>query len=173
MRTDWAGLIDAWSVRFFSELDYEKEAATADLFRQQMSKLQGIVVPGVYSDLTTRVVLVTEWVEGELPPAACHSMIWALLFKRRIAQWTFALLDRLVPSCTRRQHNRLCMSLCCRREAQRVKCIGRQGAVQHAAELLPDPGAVVLLLQQCPYSFDSTNSVRYAVLASTSMRARE
>lgn len=69
MRTDWAGLIDAWAVRFFSELDYLKEAATADVFRQQMAKLQGIIVPGVYSDLTTRVVLVTEWVEGEPQPA--------------------------------------------------------------------------------------------------------
>lgn len=64
MTTNWADLIDAWSLRFFSELDYEKEAATAELFRDQMSELQGIVVPGVYAELTSREVLVTEWIQG-------------------------------------------------------------------------------------------------------------
>ncbi len=79
MTTDWAGLIDAWALRFFSELAYETEAATADVFRSQMAKLPGIVVPTVYPNLTTRMVLVTEWVQGEALLAAPWCSFWHVL----------------------------------------------------------------------------------------------
>jgi predicted unusual protein kinase regulating ubiquinone biosynthesis (AarF/ABC1/UbiB family) len=77
--TDWAGLIDAWALRFFSELAYETEAATADVFRAQMAKLPGIVVPAVYPALTTRMVLVTEWVQGALQLAGVCRTFWHAL----------------------------------------------------------------------------------------------
>lgn len=82
--TDWAGLIDAWALRFFSELAYETEAATADVFRSQMAKLPGIVVPTVYPNLTTRMVLVTEWVQGELLLAAPCCSFWHLIVQQQL-----------------------------------------------------------------------------------------
>ncbi|KAK9823974.1 hypothetical protein WJX72_006718 [[Myrmecia] bisecta] len=62
---DWVGLIDEWAVRFFHELDYEREAISAITFAQQMENLEGILVPDVYLDLTSRSVLTTAWVQGE------------------------------------------------------------------------------------------------------------
>lgn len=64
VNTDWVGLIDEWSGRFFAELDYEAEAASAMQFQREMAKLDGIVVPDVFLDLTTPYVLTTAWVEG-------------------------------------------------------------------------------------------------------------
>ena len=64
--TDWVGLIDEWARRFFAELDYEAEGATALQFQREMAQLEGIVVPQVFMDLTTRSVLTTAWVEGAL-----------------------------------------------------------------------------------------------------------
>lgn len=62
--TDWVGLIDEWAYRFFAEMDYEAEAANAVQFKQEMARLDGIVVPDVFSDLTSHFVLTTAWVEG-------------------------------------------------------------------------------------------------------------
>jgi aarF domain-containing kinase len=33
VNTDWAALIDTWAVRFLHEMDYNREAANAQLFR--------------------------------------------------------------------------------------------------------------------------------------------
>ncbi len=41
VKTDWAGLIDNWAVRFLHEMDYSREARNALLFREQMSQLAG------------------------------------------------------------------------------------------------------------------------------------
>lgn len=75
VRTDWAGLIEEWGRRFFAEMDYEAEAASAELFAHQMAGLPGIVVPAVYHHLTTRRVLTTDWIEGAplAPPLALIS----------------------------------------------------------------------------------------------------
>ena len=64
--TNWVGLIDEWAGRFFAELDYEAEAASALQFKREMAKLEGIVVPDVFLDLTSPTVLTTAWVEGTL-----------------------------------------------------------------------------------------------------------
>ena len=63
--TDWVGLIDEWAQRFFHELDYDREARSAILFKQQMEHLEGITVAPVYSELTSGEVLTTAWVQGE------------------------------------------------------------------------------------------------------------
>ena len=63
--TDWVGLIDEWAQRFFHELDYDREARNAVLFKQQMEHLEGITVAPVYSELTSGEVLTTAWVQGE------------------------------------------------------------------------------------------------------------
>ena len=62
--TDWVGLIDEWAARFFAELDYEAEAASALQFKAEMAQLEGIVVPDVFIELTSPSVLTTAWVEG-------------------------------------------------------------------------------------------------------------
>lgn len=67
MNTDWVGLIDEWAARFFQELDYEREARNAAVFRDQMADLGGITVAEVYGNLTSREVLTTAWVQGGLP----------------------------------------------------------------------------------------------------------
>ena len=67
MRTDWVGLIDEWARRFFEETDYEREAANALAFQTQMADLEGIIVPNVFLQYTSREVLMTSWVQGEPP----------------------------------------------------------------------------------------------------------
>lgn len=62
------GLIDEWAGRFFQELDYEREAASAATFAAQMADLPGITTPGVLPELSSHTVLTTAWVEG--PPSA-------------------------------------------------------------------------------------------------------
>ena len=58
------GLIDEWAYRFFAEMDYEAEAANAVQFKQEMARLEGIVVPDVFPALTSHFVLTTAWVQG-------------------------------------------------------------------------------------------------------------
>eukprot|EP00752_Nemacystus_decipiens_P004220 g3855.t2 len=62
-------LIDSWAVRFMEEMDYTMEANNADRFAKEMAKHMSlgsaIRVPRVYRDMTTRYLLVTEWVDGE------------------------------------------------------------------------------------------------------------
>jgi len=65
MRDEWAGVLDEWALRFFCEMDYQLEADNTSTFRQQMSALEGIKVAAVHHGLTSRKVLVMEWVDGE------------------------------------------------------------------------------------------------------------
>lgn len=62
-------LIDSWAVRFMEEMDYTMEANNADRFATEMAKHtslgSAIKVPLVYREMTTRYLLVTEWVDGE------------------------------------------------------------------------------------------------------------
>ncbi|CAM9358813.1 unnamed protein product, partial [Phaeothamnion confervicola] len=63
------GLIDSWAVRFLDELDYVKEAANAERFARNLGGEEAalgraIVVPRVLHGMTSRFVLVTQWVEG-------------------------------------------------------------------------------------------------------------
>ena len=68
--TDWVGLIDEWAYRFFAEMDYVAEAASAMQFQQEMARLEGIVVPDVFTSLTSHFVLTTAWIEGARRSAA-------------------------------------------------------------------------------------------------------
>ena len=59
-------IIDDFGVLIYRELDYVAEAANAQRFGELYSLRFGkeVFVPKVYSDLTTRKVLVMEWVDG-------------------------------------------------------------------------------------------------------------
>ena len=65
-RVDIVALLDEWASRFFEELDYRKEEEHTTRFAQSMAEdLPQVVVPRTYPELTSRRVLVTEWIEGE------------------------------------------------------------------------------------------------------------
>lgn len=74
VRTDWTGLIDEWACRFFEETDYEREAANALAFQAQMADIEGIVVPEVFLQYTSREVLMTRWVQGQ-PCILSHAFL--------------------------------------------------------------------------------------------------
>jgi aarF domain-containing kinase len=46
-------------------MDYESECRNAEQFAQDLRELKGIKVPLQYPELTSRRVLVSEWVVGE------------------------------------------------------------------------------------------------------------
>lgn len=62
-------VIDTWAGRFVEELDYIQEAQNAIRFEALMSKIpvidEALVVPKPFTELTTRNVLVSEWVDGK------------------------------------------------------------------------------------------------------------
>lgn len=58
-------LIDEWATSLFKELDYRQEAANGTRFKELYGHLEGVYVPAMYTELTTRRVLVMEWIEGE------------------------------------------------------------------------------------------------------------
>jgi aarF domain-containing kinase len=45
-------------------MDYQREACNMISFKNHMSSLDSIVVADVHPELTTREVIVTEWIEG-------------------------------------------------------------------------------------------------------------
>mmetsp|Transcript_16307 Transcript_16307/g.35263 ORF Transcript_16307/g.35263 Transcript_16307/m.35263 type:complete len:1034 (+) Transcript_16307:166-3267(+) len=65
MSDQWAGVLDDWAQRFFQEMDYQLEAYNTMTFKKQMASLQGIRVATVYPELTSRKIIVSEWIEGE------------------------------------------------------------------------------------------------------------
>jgi predicted unusual protein kinase regulating ubiquinone biosynthesis (AarF/ABC1/UbiB family) len=68
LNTDLVGLVDTWGVRFVDELDYTKEAGHAMSFSDAIAEtpLKGAVfAPQPLSQLTTRKVLTTNWVDGK------------------------------------------------------------------------------------------------------------
>ena len=62
---EFAPVIDAWAERFFEEMDYTTEMNNAIRFAADMQELDGIKVPTQFPAITSRRVLVTEWIEGE------------------------------------------------------------------------------------------------------------
>lgn len=65
LNTDLPALLDGWATSLFTELDYKHEAANGKRFKELYGELEGVFVPEMRLDLTTRKVLVMEWVEGE------------------------------------------------------------------------------------------------------------
>jgi predicted unusual protein kinase regulating ubiquinone biosynthesis (AarF/ABC1/UbiB family) len=67
LNTDTVGTVDAWGAGFVDELDYFAEARNAIFFSDQVASTQlkdAVFAPAVVDELTTRSVLVTEWVDG-------------------------------------------------------------------------------------------------------------
>ena len=66
-RTDAVALLNEWAIGFYTELDFKNEASNMQRMADVLAEnnVEGVVVPRVYSDLTTRKVLVSEWIDGK------------------------------------------------------------------------------------------------------------
>jgi aarF domain-containing kinase len=65
INTDLAAFVDEWAASLYKELDYQLEAASGERFRHQLEGMQNLVlIPRTYQNLSTRRVLIQEWVEG-------------------------------------------------------------------------------------------------------------
>jgi len=68
INTDLTGLVDEYGARLLAELDFKAEAQAALSFHNAIAGLslsQSVCIARPITELTTRKVLVTEWVEGE------------------------------------------------------------------------------------------------------------
>ncbi|GMI20214.1 hypothetical protein TeGR_g1470 [Tetraparma gracilis] len=65
-RTDYVSLLNEFAVGFYTELDFVNEGKNQEKLRTLLleNNVTGVLVPRVYSDLSTRRVLVSEWVDG-------------------------------------------------------------------------------------------------------------
>ncbi|GMH91890.1 hypothetical protein TrVE_jg12289 [Triparma verrucosa] len=65
-RTDYVALLNEFAVGFYTELDFVNEGRNQERLRNLLldEKVQGIMVPRVYEQYSTRRILVTEWVDG-------------------------------------------------------------------------------------------------------------
>jgi predicted unusual protein kinase regulating ubiquinone biosynthesis (AarF/ABC1/UbiB family) len=65
-KTDYVALLNEWAIGFYTELDFLNEAANQKLLKAEMLKegVSGVYVPYVVDELTTRRILVSEWMEG-------------------------------------------------------------------------------------------------------------
>eukprot|EP00737_Agarophyton_chilense_P000206 gb/GEZJ01000236.1/.p1 GENE.gb/GEZJ01000236.1/~~gb/GEZJ01000236.1/.p1 ORF type:complete len:896 (-),score=160.10 gb/GEZJ01000236.1/:1458-3800(-) len=63
-RTDFAAAVDEYASHLFEELDYTNELKNMKKFRNAYGHVEGIYLPRVFEQYSSRRVLVTEWVEG-------------------------------------------------------------------------------------------------------------
>lgn len=62
-RTDYVALLNEWAVGFYTELDFVNEAQNQQRLKD-LVQVEGVYIPEVYHNLTTRRLLVTEWIDG-------------------------------------------------------------------------------------------------------------
>lgn len=53
-----------WAQGFYEELDFLNEGANQIRMKEALQSSEGIYVPTVYKELSTRKLLVTEWIDG-------------------------------------------------------------------------------------------------------------
>ena len=65
-RTDYVALLNEWAIGFYTELDFKNEARNAMQMRTSLERagVSGVLVPRVFTEFSTRRLLVTEWVDG-------------------------------------------------------------------------------------------------------------
>ncbi|XP_047325612.1 uncharacterized aarF domain-containing protein kinase At1g71810, chloroplastic isoform X2 [Impatiens glandulifera] len=61
--TDLQGVVDEWASSLFREMNYKNEAKNGLKFKELYGGIKDVLVPEMLSDLTTRKVLIMEWVE--------------------------------------------------------------------------------------------------------------
>ena len=64
-RTDYIALLNEWAIGFYTELDFNNEARNAIFMKEALAtRVPDVFVPAVVTELSTRRLLVTEWVDG-------------------------------------------------------------------------------------------------------------
>eukprot|EP00808_Paulinella_micropora_P024115 g17880.t1 len=65
-RTNYVALLNEWAIGFYTELDFVNEAANQKFLKKSLAEegVTGIYVPEIVDALTTRRILVSEWVNG-------------------------------------------------------------------------------------------------------------
>ncbi|KAF0247740.1 MAG: protein kinase [bacterium] len=61
---DWLRIIDEFAEILFEEMDYFKEVENAEVFRKNFAKWPEIYVPYIYSQYSSRRVIVEEFIDG-------------------------------------------------------------------------------------------------------------
>jgi predicted unusual protein kinase regulating ubiquinone biosynthesis (AarF/ABC1/UbiB family) len=61
---DWLGMLEEFRASIFIELDYVQEAQHAEIFRKHFARWRNVYVPRIYPELSTRRVLVMEYITG-------------------------------------------------------------------------------------------------------------
>lgn len=66
-RTDYVALLNEWAIGFYTELDFLNEAANQKYLKEGLTRegVTGVYVPEVNDKLTTRRILVSEWIDGK------------------------------------------------------------------------------------------------------------
>lgn len=67
-RSDLVAIADLFGSQLYKELDYNQEARNCRQFKTLYGEIPGIFVPDVYINLTSKRVLVMEWVDGQKGP---------------------------------------------------------------------------------------------------------
>ncbi|CAM6103304.1 unnamed protein product [Calypogeia fissa] len=65
LNTDLESIVDEWATSLFKEMDYHLEARNGIRFRKLYGSLPDVIVPEFYSELTSRRVLIMQWLEGQ------------------------------------------------------------------------------------------------------------
>lgn len=65
VNTDLQAVVDEWASSLFREMDYVAEAQNGLKFRKLFGQLPEVVIPEMYLELSSRRVLIMEWVEGQ------------------------------------------------------------------------------------------------------------
>ncbi|KAL2634519.1 hypothetical protein R1flu_005998 [Riccia fluitans] len=65
LNTDLQAIVDEWAASLFKEMDYHAEARNGLRFKKLFGSLPDVVVPEFYSALTSKRVLIMEWLEGQ------------------------------------------------------------------------------------------------------------
>ncbi len=65
-RTDYVALVSEFAVGFYTEMDFVNEGKNQERLRELLESegVGGVKVPRVYGEISSRRVLVTEWVDG-------------------------------------------------------------------------------------------------------------
>ena len=80
-RTDYVELLNTFAAGFYNEMDFLQEADNQQRLRQTLlASMDGAVyVPYVYREMSSRILLVTEWVDGikltESPPEVLQQLL--------------------------------------------------------------------------------------------------
>jgi predicted unusual protein kinase regulating ubiquinone biosynthesis (AarF/ABC1/UbiB family) len=61
---DWLGMLEEFRATILIELDYAQEAQHAAIFRKHFAAWRDVYVPRIYPELSTRLVLVMEYITG-------------------------------------------------------------------------------------------------------------